>query len=488
MADAFRRVLRVRGERLDGGKHAVGLVRGQMRADGIQHAHLPGRVVEVPGFVAVLLPTVPDRHDRTFEHEREVEDDAREVGHHHFRAGEALKAVGLTVPADVGVGGEFRLELVHEVRFGDEALRVRPQDDVPTGLGQSFRNSRTRAGQKARTAPGGRHEHGARFGFGAVVPALRDHAVEVGAAQKRKILRRGAALRFEEAKRPTLMLARAVDGVVVVEAEELVAVRVGGGVNEMDVALDALGAPDLEDVDPGGREDEDVGLQEPERRVGAVPLPDVAGGDVRNLGLKDRIVFGGGEVRDTLAHLGEGAQHRLERPPVGGGLRVEDDAAASERLVVPLHAEGRLADERRQPPDEEVPGARQPDHDREQHAPRARIQIGVGILGRRPKERSRPKGGERRRARLCALGATGPLSQIHHVTLRRNGALALGRRRLPQSRSSNRPKLEKQEKARIQIRLNAGFCVDGVGNGTRTHDNRNHNPGLYQLSYAHHVF
>ena len=26
----------------------------------------------------------------------------------------------------------------------------------------------------------------------------------------------------------------------------------------------------------------------------------------------------------------------------------------------------------------------------------------------------------------------------------------------------------------------------GVGDGTRTHDNRNHNPGLYQLSYTHH--
>ena len=28
---------------------------------------------------------------------------------------------------------------------------------------------------------------------------------------------------------------------------------------------------------------------------------------------------------------------------------------------------------------------------------------------------------------------------------------------------------------------------DGVADGTRTHDNRNHNPGLYQLSYSHHV-
>ena len=32
----------------------------------------------------------------------------------------------------------------------------------------------------------------------------------------------------------------------------------------------------------------------------------------------------------------------------------------------------------------------------------------------------------------------------------------------------------------------AAFCgMRGVDNGTRTHDNRNHNPGLYQLSYIH---
>ena len=28
---------------------------------------------------------------------------------------------------------------------------------------------------------------------------------------------------------------------------------------------------------------------------------------------------------------------------------------------------------------------------------------------------------------------------------------------------------------------------NGVNDGTRTHDNRDHNPGLYQLSYAHHI-
>jgi hypothetical protein len=31
------------------------------------------------------------------------------------------------------------------------------------------------------------------------------------------------------------------------------------------------------------------------------------------------------------------------------------------------------------------------------------------------------------------------------------------------------------------------FCLNlGVADGTRTHDDRNHNPGLYQLSYGHH--
>ena len=27
--------------------------------------------------------------------------------------------------------------------------------------------------------------------------------------------------------------------------------------------------------------------------------------------------------------------------------------------------------------------------------------------------------------------------------------------------------------------------MNGVADGIRTHDNRNHNPGLYQLSYSH---
>src|SRR3982074_425024 len=38
----------------------------------------------------------------------------------------------------------------------------------------------------------------------------------------------------------------------------------------------------------------------------------------------------------------------------------------------------------------------------------------------------------------------------------------------------------------VGVCIRQARCVDGVADGARTHDNRNHNPGLYQLSYGHH--
>lgn len=35
------------------------------------------------------------------------------------------------------------------------------------------------------------------------------------------------------------------------------------------------------------------------------------------------------------------------------------------------------------------------------------------------------------------------------------------------------------------VYTNFTTSASGVDDGARTHDNRNHNPGLYQLSYAH---
>jgi hypothetical protein len=41
----------------------------------------------------------------------------------------------------------------------------------------------------------------------------------------------------------------------------------------------------------------------------------------------------------------------------------------------------------------------------------------------------------------------------------------------------------------VSAACSGGACAvkeDGVDDGARTHDDRNHNPGLYQLSYVHH--
>ena len=44
------------------------------------------------------------------------------------------------------------------------------------------------------------------------------------------------------------------------------------------------------------------------------------------------------------------------------------------------------------------------------------------------------------------------------------------------------------KKACYRFRSRLSMChkaLTGVADGARTHDNRNHNPGLYQLSYSH---
>ena len=40
-----------------------------------------------------------------------------------------------------------------------------------------------------------------------------------------------------------------------------------------------------------------------------------------------------------------------------------------------------------------------------------------------------------------------------------------------------------------RLSVESTLCyVNGVDDGARTHDRRNHNPMLYQLSYAHHCY
>ncbi len=43
-----------------------------------------------------------------------------------------------------------------------------------------------------------------------------------------------------------------------------------------------------------------------------------------------------------------------------------------------------------------------------------------------------------------------------------------------------------QKQFQLDLQHLCDATKNGVNDGARTHDNRNHNPGLYQLSYAHH--
>jgi hypothetical protein len=54
-------------------------------------------------------------------------------------------------------------------------------------------------------------------------------------------------------------------------------------------------------------------------------------------------------------------------------------------------------------------------------------------------------------------------------------------------RCMSRKAVEKRLKSKKPGQMTGLFAeFFGVADGTRTHDDRNHNPGLYQLSYSHH--
>ena len=54
-----------------------------------------------------------------------------------------------------------------------------------------------------------------------------------------------------------------------------------------------------------------------------------------------------------------------------------------------------------------------------------------------------------------------------------------------QALGANPGKNRAENRKALQLVELQGFLF-GVADGTRTHDDRNHNPGLYQLSYSHH--
>ena len=85
--------------------------------------------------------------------------------------------------------------------------------------------------------------------------------------------------------------------------------------------------------------------------------------------------------------------------------------------------------------------------------------------------------------KLSPRGRSGYMSWSEPQRYKALAALPLQlacRARLGRCRRTKAPKaLEYQE-------LVEAWNLGGVANGTRTHDNQNHNLGLYQLSYSHH--
>ena len=59
-----------------------------------------------------------------------------------------------------------------------------------------------------------------------------------------------------------------------------------------------------------------------------------------------------------------------------------------------------------------------------------------------------------------------------------------------QKRTATEVAVKRSDACKQDITVQAPHCarllLSGVADGTRTHDSRNHNPGLYQLSYGHH--
>ena len=191
--------------------------------------------------------------------------------------------------------------------------------------------------------------------------------------------------------RRNLMRTRAEDRIVVVKAVELVAVNVGRGVHEVNVALDALRAANLQNVDPRRRQNEEVRLQKAERRVGGVAFADIVRVDVRKTRRKDRILFVRREVGHAFPRRSQSPQDRLEGSPIGGRFRIDHDALAGQFLSFAPHPEDELPNEGGKTSDEEVARRGKAHDDRKEHAPRARVEIGPGFERRRDESDQKPE-------------------------------------------------------------------------------------------------
>ena len=383
MQDALGEAL-VRGEFLNDAGELFQFGRVEPVAELFHHLAFPRGMRQAEGVEAALVQFVGKRDHRAQEDKGEVEDHAREVRHHDRGAAQGGEAVGVAIPLNVVEARQFALELFHERLFGNEALRMRAQDDLVSGFGKEARHGGPIAREHAVLAPRRGHEHAVPFGLHAVFLAFAagGKGVHVRAADQRKLLGLRAALGLEQAQGIGLILAAAQHGVVIVEGEELVGVDVAQGVDDVDVLLHALGAANLQNVDAWRGEHEGVGLKEVQRGVGRVARADVAAGDaVRQVGLEAGVVLGGGEIFHSFATAAEFFQQGPERAPVVGRFAVDGDMLALQKFALARGLEQHGSEQRRELAHQKIRRRQQADEHGKEHTSRARVKVGVGRAG-----------------------------------------------------------------------------------------------------------
>ena len=197
---------------------------------------------------------------------------------------------------------------------------MRTQNHVKTRFCQKARHEAAAAREHPVAPPGRGHNDGIYFRPRRQLLRACDEPVQVGAPHQGQKLRRRETNRFQRPETPDLSLARAKHRVVIIETKKLIGVHVTQRMHYVHVLFHPRTATNLQDVNPRRRQYEDIGFQKAQRRVGRI-----AGADkprrherlkFRIIHVKDRIVFGGRQVRHGNSSFHQRHQHRTPRRPI----------------------------------------------------------------------------------------------------------------------------------------------------------------------------
>ena len=354
----------------------VEVVLGELLADLRQDLERPVRRVEPPAVVGALVKLRVRVDDGLVKDQREIEDDAGEIGDEQVGAPEHVEVIVVAVPLQilrVRVGGH---ELVDHVLFRLVRLGVRADDDMVAAGEQLVDDLAAVFAEDRARPPGRRDEHRRpvrRDGAGGVQPPL--HLVHVGDADLHDLLGGQAAQRLERAQVADLIVAGDEDRVVIVDAEHPVAGDLVGRVQDVHIAVHARRALPLVDIQPRRGGQQHVRAQEVELGKGLVALAEKLRVHVRVGVLQRWIVGRRRQIRNVQPAPVQLAAHGLHHVPVA--LVVHEDGQRVLFLV-----DGGLfsaAQEKAQlddpAPQRKVQCADDADQNGKEHAARARINV-----------------------------------------------------------------------------------------------------------------